>query len=61
MLELPHCEAVLTTILSLCFEAKLRKLSVYLCTFQYEFYYLKVGFKGVHNSQACYPDEHVML
>ena len=38
---------------NLCFRAKIRK-NVYPCTPQ--FYYIKVGCKGVYITRTCYPD-----
>ena len=46
-------EAVLTSNHNLCFGAKIRKL-VYPCKPQ--FYYIKVGCKGVFITRTCYPD-----
>ena len=47
-------EAVLTSTHNLYFGAKIRK-KVYPCIPQ--FYYIKVGFKGVYISRTCFPDE----
>ena len=47
-------EAVLTSTHNLCFRAKIRK-NVYPCKPQ--FYYIKVGCKGVYITRTCYPDE----
>ena len=46
-------EAVLTSTHNLCFRAKIRKI-VYPC--KYQFYYIKVGCKGVYIARTCYPD-----
>ena len=46
-------EAVLTSTYNLCFEAKIRK-SVYPCKSQ--FYYIKVGCKGVFATRTCFRD-----
>ena len=46
-------EAVLTSTHNLCFRAKIRK-NVYPCKPQ--FYYIKVGCKGVHITRTCYHD-----
>ena len=46
-------EAVLTSTHNLCFGAKNEKY-VYPCRSQ--FCYIKVGFKGVYLSRACFPD-----
>ena len=45
-------EPVLTSTHNLCFRAKIRK-NVYPCKPQ--FYYIKVGCKGVLLTRACYP------
>ena len=47
-------EAVLTSTHNLCFRAKIRK-NVYPCKPQ--FYYIKVGCKGVYITRTCYPDD----
>ena len=47
-------EAVLTSTHNLCFGAKIRKKNVYPCKPQ--FYYIKVGCKGVYILRTCYPD-----
>ena len=47
-------EAVLLSTHNQCFRAKIRK-NEYPCKPQ--FYYLKVGCKGVFNTRTCYPDE----
>ena len=47
-------EAVLTSTHNLCFRAKIRK-NVYPCKPQ--FYFIKVGCKGVYITRTCYPDE----
>ena len=39
---------------NLCFGAKIR-------TCKPQFYYIKVGFKGVHIARTCYPDEYTYL
>ena len=49
----PSNEAVLTRIHNLCFRAKIRK-NEYPCKPQ--FYYIKVGCKGVYIIRTCYPD-----
>ena len=46
-------EAVLTSTHNLCFRAKIRK-NVYPCKPQ--FYYIKVGCKGVYITLTCYHD-----
>ena len=51
-LEPPH-EAVLTSSHNLCFGAKIRK-KVYPCKPQ--FYYIKVGSKGVFVTRTCFRD-----
>ena len=45
-------EAVLTSTHNSCFEPKIRKLGIPLHT---QFYYMKVGFKGVFIARACFP------
>ena len=52
-LEPPQCEAVLTSTYNLCFRAKIRE-NVYPC--KPEFYYIKVGYKGVYSTRICYHD-----
>ena len=47
-------EVVLTSTHDLCFRAKIRKKNVYPCKPQ--FYYIKVGCKGVYIIRTCYPD-----
>ena len=47
-------EAVLTSTHNLCFRAKIRKHE-YPCKPQ--FYYIKVGWKGVFITQTCYHDD----
>ena len=47
-------EAVLTSTHNLCFRAKIRK-NVYPYTPQ--FYYIKVGCKGVFITRICYHDD----
>ena len=47
-------EAVLTSTHNQCFGAKIRKI-VYLCKPQ--FYYIKVGCKGVFVTRTCFRDE----
>ena len=47
-------EAVLRSTHNLCFSAKIRK-NVYPCKPQ--FYYIKVGCKGVFVTQTCFRDE----
>ena len=39
---------------NLCFGAKIRKIGIPLHTPQ--FFYIKVGFKGVYFSWTCFPD-----
>ena len=46
-------EAVLTSTHNLCFRAKIRK-NVYPCKPQ--FYYIRVGCKGVFVTRTCFPD-----
>ena len=48
-----RCEAVLTSTLNLCFGAKIRE-KVYPCKPQ--FYYIKVGCKGVFVTRTCFRD-----
>ena len=48
-------EAVLTSTHNLCFGAKIRK-KVYPCKPQ--FYYIKVGCKGVFVTRTCFHDEN---
>ena len=48
-----YSEAVLTSTHNLCFEAKIRK-NVYPCKPQ--FYYIKVGCKGVFVTRTCFRD-----
>ena len=50
-------EAVLTSTHNLCFRAEIRK-NVYPCKPQ--FYYIKVGCKGVYISRTCYHDEPIL-
>ena len=52
-LEPPRDEAVLTSTHNLCFGAKISKQE-YPCIPQ--FYYIKVGYKGVFIAWACFPD-----
>ena len=47
-------EPPLTSTHNLCFRAEIRK-NVYPCKPQ--FFYIKVGCKGVYISRTCYPDE----
>ena len=47
-------EAVITSTHNM-FKAEIRKYNVYLCKPQ--FYYIKVGFKGVKIIRACFRDE----
>ena len=47
-------EAVLTSTHNLCFCAEIRKNNVHPCKPQ--FYYIKVGFKGVKTMKACFGD-----
>ena len=49
----PPTEVVLTSTHNLCFEAKIKK-KVYPCKPQ--FYYIKVGCKGVFFTQTCFRD-----
>ena len=49
-------EAVLTSTHYICFRAK-KKKNEYSCKPQ--FYYIKVGCKGVYVSRKCYHDEGV--
>ena len=53
MISICFAEAVLTSTHNLCYGAKIRK-KVYPCMPQ--FYYIKVGYKGVYFSPACFPD-----
>ena len=53
-----HSEAVLTSTHNLCFGAKIRK-NVYPCKPQ--FYYIKVGCKGVFVTRTCFRDVFVNL
>ena len=46
--------AVIMSTHNLCLRAKIRK-NVYPCKPQ--FYYIKVGCKGVYITRTCYPDE----
>ena len=39
---------------NLCFGAKIRRKKIYPCIPQ--FYYIKVGFKGVLIARTCFPD-----
>ena len=48
-----YSEAVLMSTHNLCFGAKIRK-KVYPCKPQ--FYYIKVGCKGVFVTRTCFPD-----
>ena len=50
-----NIEAVLTSTHNLCFRAKMLKKNEYPCKPQ--FYYIKVGCKGVYITRTCYPDE----
>ena len=50
-------EAVLTSTHNLCFGAKIRK--VYPCKPQ--FYYIKVGCKGVFVTQTCFRDVYLWI
>ena len=43
-------EAVLTCTHNLCFGSKIKKLGIP------QFYYIKVGFKGVFISRTCFPN-----
>ena len=47
-------EAVLTSAHDLCFRAKIRKQNEHTCKPQ--FYYIKVGCKGVFITRTRYPD-----
>ena len=49
-IDFGYSEAVLTSTHNLCFRAKIRK-NDYLCKPQ--FYYIKIGCKGLHNTRAC--------
>ena len=51
-------EAVLTSIHNLCFGAKNKK-KVYPCKPQ--FYYIKVGCKGVFVTQTCFRDDTAVV
>ena len=54
-------EAVLTSTQNLCVGAKIRK-KVYPCKLQ--FFYIKVGFNGVHISRTCldcFPDAFLSI
>ena len=44
---------VLTSTHNLCFGAKIRKIGI---PYIPQFCYIKLGFKGVYISQACFPD-----
>ena len=46
-------EAVLTSTHNLCFGAKIRKIGIPCIP---QFYYIKVGFKGVFIARTCFPD-----
>ena len=46
-------EAVLTSTHNLCFGAKIRKMGIPCIP---QFYYIKVGFKGVYITRTCFPD-----
>ena len=46
-------EAVLTSTHNLCFGAKIRKIGIPLHT---QFFYIKVGFKGVLIARRCFLD-----
>ena len=46
-------EAVLTSTHNLCFGAKIRKIGIPCIP---QFYYIKVGFKGVYITRTCFPD-----
>ena len=48
-------EPPLTSTHDLCFRAKIRKNNVYPGT--PKLHYIKMGFKGVISTWACYPDE----
>ena len=39
---------------NLCFGAKIRKIGIPLHT---QFYYIKVGFKGIFIARICFPDD----
>ena len=47
-------EPVLTSTHDLCFRAKIRKKMN--TPVKPQFYYIKVGCKGVYITQTCYPD-----
>ena len=54
---LPHVrtsEAVLTSTHNLCFGAKIRKIDIPCIP---QFFYIKVGFKGVFIARTCFPDD----
>ena len=46
-------EAVLTCTHNLCFGAKIRKIGIPGIP---QFFYIKVGLKGVYISRTCFPD-----
>ena len=46
-------EAVLTSTHNLCFGAKIRNIGISRIP---QFFYIKVGFKGVYISRTCFPD-----
>ena len=48
-------EAVLTSTHHLCFGAKIRKIGL-VYPWKPQFYYIKVGFKGVFIAWTCFPD-----
>ena len=49
-------ESVLTSTHNLCFGAKIRKIGIPL---EPQFYYIKVGFKGVNITRTCFRDVQV--
>ena len=51
-------EAVLTSTHNVCFGSKIRKLGI---PCKPQFYYINLGFKGVHITQTCYPDNAIPL
>ena len=53
-----NIEAVLTSTHNLCFRAKIRK-NVYPCKPQ--FYYMKVGCKGIFITRTCFRDEFIIV
>ena len=41
---------------NVCFGSKIRKLGIPFALLHTQFFYIKVGFKGVYMSQTCIPD-----